>query len=188
LLAVGVISCKNSEKETDKLEIAKQYYKILNNSDSSQLEALIADSLLTKESEYDYKQIFSLQEYREWMKWDSVFIPSYKVLQIEQVGDVVKARISKIDKRILFLHEGPIVTNQSILFDKNKISCIETTEYVNFNNVIFVKNRTMLLSWIDENHPDLKGFIYDQTKTGAINYLKAIELFENNNLMFKQKP
>jgi len=86
---------------------------------------------------------------------------------------------SKTDKRISFLHEQPIVTNQLIRFDQDKIVSIETTEYAVFNDSIFVKNRDSLLSWIDENHPELNGFIYNQTAPGGRQYLKAIELYTN---------
>ncbi|MGS2740889.1 hypothetical protein [Sinomicrobium sp. M5D2P17] len=178
LLTVGLISCKNSGKETDKLDIAKQYYKVLDNSDDAGITSLLTDSLLTKESEYDYEQTFSLKEYIEWLKWDSVFDPTYEILEIEQENEIVKAKISKIDKRILFLHEEPIVSNQVIRFDKNKIISVETT-YVIFNDTTFLKNRDGFLNWIDENHPDLNGFIHDQTEAGAIKYLKAIELYKN---------
>ena len=179
LLTIGFISCKNSEKEIDKLEIAKQYYKVLDNSDDSGIAILLTDSILTKES--DYEQIFSMAEYIEWLKWDSVFDPTYETLQIEQENGIVKAKISKIDKRIFFLHEEPIVTNQIIRFDNDKIISVETTDYVNFNDTTFLKNRSELLSWIDENHPELEGFIHDQTKKGGLKYLKAIELFEKQN-------
>lgn len=179
LLTIGFISCKNSEKDTDKLEIAKQYYKILDNSDHSGIEAILTDSLLTKETEYDYEQIFSLKEYIDWLKWDSVFNPTYEILQIEQENEIVKAKISKIDTRISFLHEDPIVTNQIIRFDNNKIASIETTRYVNFNDSTFVKNRDDLVSWIEQNHPDLNGFLHDQTEAGGIKYLKAIDKYKN---------
>lgn len=184
LLIIGFSSCKNSEKELDKLKIAKQYYKVLDQSNVSEIEALLKDSLLTKETEYNYEQVFSLSDYIEWLKWDSVFEPEYKILQIKLEHDVVKATISKTDKRIMFLHEAPIVTNQIIRFDHNKITSIETVKYEVFNETTFVKNRTAFLSWIDENYPDLKGFIHDQTEHGGLNYLKAINLYQNrdNNL------
>ncbi len=179
LLIVGCISCKNSQKEIDKLEIAKLYYKALDNSNQSGIEALLTDSLLTKETEYDYEQTFSLKEYVEWLKWDSVFDPTYEILHMEQEDKIVKAKVSKIDNRILFLHKGPIVTNQVIRFDNDKITSVETTKYVTFNDSIFVKNRDEFLRWIDENHPELNGFIHDQTKAGGIKYVKAIELYKN---------
>ncbi|TNJ43595.1 hypothetical protein KFZ70_00445 [Tamlana fucoidanivorans] len=179
LITIGIISCKNSEKEIDKLEIAKKYYKILDKSDVTGIETLLTDSLLTKETEYDYEQTFSKKEYVEWLKWDSVFEPTYKILEIGQENGTVKAKISKTDKRISFLHKEPIVTDQVIHFDKDKITSIETTKYVIFNDSVFVKNRDGLLNWIDKNHPELNGFIHDQTKTGGMKYLKAIELYEN---------
>lgn len=179
LLAFGLVSCKNSEKEITPLEIAKQYYEVLDNSDDSGIVTLLTDSLLTKETEYNYEQIFSLQEYIEWLKWDAVFEPTYKILQIEQEGETIKAKVSKTDKRISFLHEEPIVTNQVIRFDNSKIISIETTEYVIFNDSIFAKNRNAFVNWVNENHSDLNGFIHDQTKTGGMKYLKAIELYQN---------
>lgn len=163
----------------DTLAIAKKYYKALDTSDYSEITLLLTDSLVTKETEYDYEQTFSLKEYVEWLSWDAVFDPTYEILQIEREDEIIKAKISKIDKRILFLHEEPIVTNQVIRFHNDKIISIETTEYVGFNDSIFVKNRDGLVSWIDENHPEMNGFIHDQTETGGIKYLKAMELYKN---------
>lgn len=179
LMTIGLISCKNSNKEIEKLEIAKKYYEVLCNSSVSGIIPFLTDSLLTKENEYDYEQTFSLKEYVEWLKWDSVFDPTYQILDIEQEKGIVKAKISKIDQRIAFLHEEPIVTNQVIRFDNDKISSIETTEYLIFNDSTFVKNRDELVNWINKNHPELNGFIHDQTVTGGMKYLKAIELYKN---------
>ncbi|WP_303318799.1 hypothetical protein Q4Q34_04910 [Flavivirga abyssicola] len=179
LLTIGFISCKNSEKEVDKLEIVKKYYEVLDKSNVSGIETLLTDSLLTRETEYDYEQTFSKKEYVEWLKWDSVFDPTYKILEIDQENGFVKAKISKTDKRISFLHKEPIVTNQVIRFENDKIISIETTKYVIFNDSVFVKTRDGLINWIDKIHPELNGFIHDQTKNGGMKYLKAIELYEN---------
>ena len=179
LLAIGFISCKNSEKEIDKLGIAKKYYKILDESNVSGIEILLKDSLLTKETEYDYEQTFSKKEYIEWLKWDSVFDPTYKILEIEKENGIVKAKISKTGKRISFLHKEPIVTNQVISFDNDKITSIETTKYVIFNDSTFIKSRDELVNWIDKNHPELSGFLFPQTKSVGMKYLKAIELYES---------
>ena len=180
LLIIGIISCKNSESEFDKLEIAKKYYEVLDKSNASGIAALLTDSLLTRETEYDYEQTFSQKEYIEWLKWDSVFEPTYKILEIRQENSVVKTKVSKTDKRISFLHEEPIVTEQVMRFEKDKITSLETTKYLIFNDSLFVANREKLLKWIDENHPELDGFIHDQTEAGGIKYLKAIKLFERN--------
>ena len=181
-----MISCKDSEKELDKLEIAKMYYEVLDKSNVSGIRTLLTDSLLTKEAEYDYEQTFSKKEYVEWLKWDSVFEPTYKILEIRQENGAVKAKISKMDKRIAFLHKEPIVSDQVIRFDKDKISSIETSKYVIFNDSLFVANREKLLNWVKENHPELDGFINDQTKIGGIKYLKAIELYENKTNALQQ--
>ncbi len=181
LFLIGIASCRNSENEFDKLEIAKNYYEILDQSDASGLEALLTDSLLTRETDYDYEQTFSKEEYIEWLRWDSVFEPTYKILEIGQENEVVKVKISKIDKRITFLHEEPIVTEHLIHFEEDKITTVETTKYVIFNDSLFVANREQFLNWIDENHPEMGGFIFDQTEAGGIKYLNAIELFESSN-------
>ncbi|MDL5512208.1 hypothetical protein QSE00_10310 [Arenibacter sp. M-2] len=181
LLIIGFISCKTSEREINRLEIAKNYYKALNSSDNLKMALLLTDSLVTKETEYNYVQTFSVEEFMEWLKWDAVFSPTYEILQMEQKDTIVKAKISKIDKRISFLHQVPIVTNQVIRFDNDKIISIETTEYIVFNDSTFVKNRDNIVSWIDENHPELNGFLHDQTETGGLKYLKAIELYKNKN-------
>jgi len=181
LLTIGIISCENSETEFDQLKIAQKYYEILDQSDPSRIEALLTDSLLTSETEYDYTQTFSQKEYIEWIKWDSVFEPTYKILEIGKENGAVKAKISKTDKRIAFLHEEPIVTEQVLRFEKEKIISIETTKYVIFNDSLFVANREKLLNWIDENHPELEGFINDQTEAGGKKYLKALERYTTNH-------
>ena len=161
------------------MDIAAKYYKALDHSDSLAMASVLTDSLVTKETAYDYEQTFTKSEYLEWLKWDSVFDPTYEILEMEQEDEYVKTSISKIDKRISFLHQQPIVTSQVIRFDQDKIVSVETTEYVVFNDATFVKNRDSLLNWIDENHPELNGFINNQTAPGGRQYLKAIELFKN---------
>jgi hypothetical protein len=176
ILIIGFISCKNSEKENDKFEIAKQYYNVLDNSDYSRITSWLSDNLTIIEGEY--KQTYSQSEYLEFLKWDAVFDPRYEILEMEHQNGIVKAKISKIDKRIFFLQKEPIITNQVISFLKDKIISIDI-HYVNFNHTIWERNKNGLLSWIDEYHPELNGFINDQTETGGLKYLKAIELYKN---------
>ncbi|MBQ0738438.1 hypothetical protein J9332_29375, partial [Aquimarina celericrescens] len=109
---------------------------------------MITDSLSTEETEYNYVQTFSKKDYVEWLKWDSVFEPTYKILEIKQKNGTVKAKISKTDKRIIFLHQEPIVTDQVVRFDNDKITSIETTKYVIFNDSVFVKKKDGLGGWV----------------------------------------
>ena len=176
LLPFVFTSCKHTEEEMDKLKIAKQYYTVLDNSDYYKLKTLIVDSLFTKDDIYE--QMFTLKEYEKWMQWDSVFHPTYTILKIEKENNMVRAKISKIDNRIAFLHKAPIVTNEILQFKENKISSIKRNTLV-FDAQTFVKNRDSLLNFIHKTHPELNGFLHDQTKPGGIKYLKAIELFNN---------
>ncbi len=184
-MSIGFITCKNSENEkgikTSKLEIAKNYYKALDNSNSTEMLTLIGDSIVIRENNDDYQERFSRNGYTVWLKWDSVFEPTYKILEIEEKNEVVNARISKVDKRIIFLTEEPMVWKEIIRFDKNKIVKVERIEYEVFNVPKFVRNRDTLVSWVDRYHPELSGFLYPQTKSVGMKYLKAIELYNKNN-------
>ncbi len=178
IFVIGFISCKNSEKEINKLSIAENYYSTLNNSDYSAITGL-GDSITTEEG--NYKQAYSKKDYIEFLEWDSVFNPTYEILDIEQKDGVIEVKVSKIDKRISFLQKEPFLTNQTIKFQKDKIISIETN-YVNFDGETWGKNVNKLVNWIKNNHPELNGFIHDQTEQGALKYLKAIELFKNKKL------
>lgn len=176
-MAIVLLSCKPSEKRIDKLKIAKEYYKALNVSNSSIMANLLGDSLIIIESEANYRETFSKKGYLMWVKWDSVFRPTYKVLEMEQENEIIKATISKIDKRISFLHKEPIVWNEILRFNDNKINRVERTNYKVFNAPKFVKNRDSLVNWIKENYLELDGFINEQTASGGIKYLKAMALY-----------
>ena len=174
-LTLGLISCKSAENKVDKLQIARHYYKILNRSEGSDISLILNEGFTTKDDGFEHK--YHPTEYVNWLKWDAVFEPTYKILSIKQENGMVRARISKIDKRILFLHKEPIVTEEMIRFDKNKISSIERNSVV-FNVAIFIKNRDELVTWIKENFPELDGFLNDQTEFGGMTYLKAIEIYK----------
>jgi len=182
VLILGFSACKKPEKKIDHLTLTNRYFEILDASKTSEIEDLLLDSLVTRETEYDYTYTFSKAAYVEWLRWDSVFNPNYKILNIEQDSTVVKVRVSKMDTRINFLHKAAIVTDQEFHFKKDKISTIVTTNYVEFNDSIFVKNRETFLNWMGQNHPDFNDFIFDQTKAGGLKYLKAIKLYQNKTI------
>ncbi|WP_179008899.1 hypothetical protein [Winogradskyella forsetii] len=179
VFTITFISCKNTDKTVNKLYIAKQYYKALDQSDGAALKTMLSDSLMTTIPEYNYIQTYSQEDYIEnWLKWDSAFEPTYEILQMEADNGMVKAKISKFDKRITLLHEKPFITVEIIRFQNDKISSVET-EYVSWDEKTWERNRTELLKWIDENHPELNDFIFDQTDEGGKKFVKAIELFKN---------
>ncbi len=179
LISTVWISCKTAEKQNDILHIAKQYYRALDTSDTAMMSEILTDSLRTVELDYNYVQTFSKQEYvNDWLPWDALFEPNYKIIDISQEGETVKATVSKIDHRIQLLHEGPTSWSSVIRFDGDKIASIERTNLV-FNDTVWVKNRTKLINWIDLHHPELNGFLNGQTVTIGKQYLKAIELYNN---------
>ncbi|MDH7447806.1 hypothetical protein [Aquimarina sp. 2201CG14-23] len=145
------------------------------------MKALLADSLVTSIPKYGYEVRYSKNDYLEnWLKWDSVFEPTYKVLEMELENGIVKAKVSKTDKRIRFLMGKPFLTYEILKFKNNKIMSVKE-EYLNFDELAWEKNKNGLLIWIEENHPELNlnRFIYDQTESGGQKFLKAIELYEN---------
>ncbi|MGC6431172.1 MAG: hypothetical protein ACON5F_09035 [Jejuia sp.] len=176
LLILFTTACK---KSFDKVGLAKQYYEVLNTANYDKAKELIADSLLTTEG--DYEMVFSQRDYINLLKWDAVFEPEYELINIEEDQGFIKTIVSQTNKRILFLHESPIVFNQIIRFENDNISSVETPSYVIFNDSIFSSNREKLLKWIKQNHPEMKSFIYDQTKKGGQEYLNAINLYKDAN-------
>ena len=181
ILLVGLVSCKNSEKTIDKLQIAKNYFVALDESNSAKMEDLLADSLITTIPKYEYEVRYSKNDYlRNWLKWDSIFEPTYKVLEMNMENGAVKAKVSKSDKRIIFFMGEPFVTNEILKFKDDKIIESET-EYINFDEETWGENRTELLNWAKENHPELNldVNINVQNESGGKKFLKAIELYEN---------
>ena len=176
LCALGFTSCKQAEKVAPE-ELAKQYFEMLDTSNYAQIPNLLADSLVTEEG--DYTVNYSHQGYEELLKWDAVFDPSYEVLEtlLEEDG-TVKVRVSKLDTRIQFLYEKPFITDNYISLNNGKITRVRT-EYVDFDAETFGNNRTRLLTFVNETHPELNGFLTDQTEAGAQKYLQVLELYKN---------
>lgn len=181
VFVIGFVGCNKSEKPINKLEMAEKYFEALNKSDGIKMKTLLADSIVTVIPKYEYELAFSKSDYTEkWLKWDAVFEPTYNVLAMELENGTVKAKVSKVDKRILFFMQKPFITTEVLSFSNGKITSVET-EYLNFDETIWNHNKTELLAWTEENYPELNlnRFIYDQTKFGAEKLLKAMELYKN---------
>ncbi len=186
-LVLLLFSCKGDPKKevqtetsNDHLVIAKNYYAVLNHTDAMDIATLLGDSIVIRESEDNYEERKSKKDYINWWQWESVFEPTYKVQQLAKVDGTVKATVWKFDKRLSFLHDEPVIWTEIIYFDdNNKISKVDRINYEVFDGAKFVYNRDPFVQWIAKNHPELDGFIYDQTKAGGINYLKAMELYKS---------
>lgn len=169
-----LISCNRTDPKTLFDSYNTGYYHKGFNSISS----LLADSVTIKDAP-DYEVKYSKDEFRIYYQWDSTFQPNNEFEIIEQTDSTIDILEKRYSKRFEYLEHNPLIMKQRIYFENGQISIIENREYLNFDVPKWTSNRDSLVSWIDRNHPELSGFIYDLTKEGAGNYLKAIELYKN---------
>ena len=177
-LVIFVLSISCTQKQSfDGIAATKTYFVALNESDYDKVTSLFLDSIRMREG--IYTSVFSKQAYKHMFQWDSTFHPTYAIQEIEQSGDTVLMQVSKTCTRIHFLHEESTVTKERVVFQNGKIFSIEIVDFVVFNDERWATNRANLVSFVEANHPELNGFLHDQTKAGAIKYLKAIELYQS---------
>jgi len=181
-LAVLLCSCQPSHREVDKIQLVKDYIAALNQFDYPAIIDKFGDSVRMKERVYE--STFSKEDYYHHFQWDSTLKPTYKILEISEVEDgTVHMHVSKLEERIEFLNEEAIVTDEVVTFENGKIHNINIVNYVVFNEVEWINNRKQLVTWVNNNHPELNGFLHDQTKQGALNYLKALEYYKQANMV-----
>lgn len=171
------ISCKQGNKGIDKVQIAEKYISALNASDYNQVVGLFLDSI--RFNEMDYKRTLTKENYHTLFQWDSIFSPKYRILDVREDGNNLHLKVSKECDRILFLHENAFVTHEIMKIKDGAIHSIDIVEYVDFNDSLWTAKRENLVSWIQSHHPELNGFIHDQTKEGAIKFRKAIDFYRN---------
>lgn len=165
------------KKKPSPSEIAAKYYQAFDNADFNQLKTLLCDSISITEG--DYLTSYSQDSFHKQFKWDSIFQPTYKLVNIEEVNNGIIATVSSSSLRYEFLKNNPLTCKYKFYFESDKISNIEVLECLDSDWDIWQKERDSLVSWINIYHPELDGFINDLTMNGALNYLKAIELYKN---------
>ncbi|MEL7005498.1 MAG: hypothetical protein AAFN93_22615 [Bacteroidota bacterium] len=171
-------SCVLANRNTENIDVVKAYYRALNQSDFNKVKSLILDSMrVTEES---FTVAISKDDYHNWLEWDSVFQPTYKILEISAGEGRVSVTVSKECTRTLFLNGEPVVSKESVYVQEGKIWKTEVEAYEVFNFDQWNEKKEKVVVWVDRNYPELNGFIYDQTKTGAMNYLKVIDLFNEH--------
>ena len=166
-----------SNEKLSRAEVVTNYYNAFNASDFTQLVPLITDSITIVDG--DYVMPFSQDSFYEHFKWDSVFQTTYNVIELEDQGNQIIATVASSSKRYEFLKNNPLTCRFKVSFDSVKITKIEALECPEADWNVWQKERDSLVNWVSANHSELDGFIHDLTPSGAMNYLKAIELYEN---------
>ena len=173
---IAFVGCGTTQR-TNK-EVTEQYFYARNAMDFPMINSLISDSITVIEG--DYTMPYSKESFYEVFKWDSVFQTSYDIinLQEEQERIIASIRLSSIRNR--FLYNDTMTCQFRLTFKEDKISTIESLDCENANWEVWQERVTELVEWIDSNHPELNGFIFDLTMGGAKDYIEAIQLFKSN--------
>ena len=87
------------------------------------------------------------------------FLQSILLIDVKENQNKVEAIISKECLRIRFLHDSATICRSIFEFEYNKISKISAVENLIFDVSKWQARRDSLVDWIDDNHPDLNGFI-----------------------------
>ncbi len=180
LLLLVISAC--SSKETSHIAMVKNYYSGFNNGDYKLIDTQLSDSLTITEG--DYVMNFTPETFETHFKWDSVFVPQVKIINVEQQENDLLVTISASSKRFEFLRNNPLVTKHLVHFTNGKISRIDNVDFINTDWKLWTEQKEGLTQWIVNNHKELDGFMIDQTLQGGLNYLKAIDLYtkrENNS-------
>ncbi|WP_299219465.1 hypothetical protein [uncultured Aquimarina sp.] len=175
ILCAFFFSLGSCSRKNHNTQLVQNYYNQLNQSNYLELSKLIGDSITI--SEGDYNMNYSKDDYYKHFQWDSVFSPKYELLEVKEIDKKVVIRVSKICTRIKFLNEKTIISKEVIEIKNQKISKIKNIE-MDSDFKLWNSKKSEMVTWIKKNHPELDGFMYDQTKTGAQNYLKAMALFK----------
>jgi len=174
ILVFPILGC-DGEKLSLSQTVA-QYYQGFNDSDFKLIASVVHDSISLVEG--DYPTSFSRNGFHEHFKWDSIFEPSYKLVHMEELDSDIIATVSSYSKRYEFLRNNPLTCRHKFSFEADKISNIEVLDCLDTDWALWERERDALVLWTKAHHPELDGFMHDLTMEGAIDYLKAIELYE----------
>ena len=174
LLLFCLVACSTiapSPKET-----VTKYYQARNVGDFKAIQECVNDSITITEG--DYVMPYDGDSFYEVYKWDSIFQPSYKIVQLEEKEGEVLATVTLNSLRNEFLRNSDMTCKFNFSFKGQKISKIAVMDCVDADWATWEKERDSLVRWIDSNHPRLNGLIYAMTMKGAINYMEAIALYK----------
>lgn len=177
ILLVTIVLLTNCDNlQLNHKETVKQYYNAFDSGNFNALNAIINDSITIVSG--DFATHYNHDSFHVFFKWDSIFKPSYQILDLEEKNTDVIVTITQKNIRNEFLKNNPLKFKVKVTFENEKISRIEELEYIDVNWNDWTQKRDSLENWVELNHQTLNGFINDMTMKGAINYIKAIELYE----------
>ena len=156
-------------------ETVTKYYEARDAVNFTEVEKYVNDSITITAG--DYVMPYSHDSFYEVFKWDSIFQPSYEIVSIKEKNNQVIAAVTLNSIRNDFLKNSSMTCEYKISFVAGKISTIESLDCKDVDWILWQEGVASLVSWIQINHPQLDGFINDMTMNGALNYLKAIELY-----------
>ena len=180
LFIIVLLFANCTEKQPTKSEQIKAYYNGYKNAKYEHIKDVIADSLTTVYG--DYTSTFTPQRYYEQFKWDSIFKPVYELVAIHQIDDQIIATVTKRSLKLQFLNNNPMTCRYQFEFTSGNISRIEELDCNDANWKAWKEGVDILVNWVKINHPELDGFIHNLSMQGAIDYLKAIELYNNREV------
>ena len=159
-------------------EIVSKYYNSFDSGNYNEIKAVLNDSVTQIAG--DFVTPYNHDSFYEFFKWDSIFEPSYKIVELVEKNNDILVTVAQENVRNEFLKNNPLLYKVKVSFISSKISKLEELESIDTNWEIWIQERDSLVNWIKNNHPDLDGFVKDMTMKGSKNYLKAIELFTSN--------
>lgn len=122
---------------------------------------------------------YSRENFYKKFKWDSVFQPIYKLVNIDKQGEQAVVTVTVDSTKLEFLHNNPLTCRYTFHFKSGKIAKIENLTCPEANWELWGRKVDSLVSWVKINHPELNGFIHDLTMQGAQNYIEAIDFYKN---------
>ena len=183
LILAIILTFTNCSLKKDNISVAERlivgYIDGLNNSDFRGFDKLFSDSI--KFLEGDFILANSLDGMRTHFQWDSVFSPRYQIIDLSISDTLNVVTVSKLCKRIKFLHDTSTVYKINFNVNNGQIEKMYISEYLVFDYKKWISRRDSLLSWIKQNHQYLDGFFYENGINGAVKYSKAIDLFETEH-------
>lgn len=170
LIVTIFVGCTKSSKS-----IVEQFYTGYNTGNYQLISGLVGDTLTLTAGKYVMP--YSRKDYYTFFQWDSTFHTTYEITELAEENQTVWVTISSSSERFEFLDNNPLTTRIKLTIANGHITHIEELESPGANWEKWTERRDTLVTWIDQHHPELSGFINDMTKVGAEKYKQAIQLY-----------